>query len=128
MLTADATVTSLVSTRIYPLRLPQNITLPAIRYQLIQQTSDHNFTGYSEFGYADIQFDAYAATALSAAAIADAIRLAVGFKRGTYGTVYIQSVHPTGVGRQLIEEPIDASDAPLYRHSRDFRFWFTESD
>ena len=37
-LTSDPTVSGYVSTRIYPVKMPQNVTYPAITYQLIGST------------------------------------------------------------------------------------------
>ena len=43
-LTGDATITGIVSTRIYPRRLPQNPTYPAIRYQRVSNSATNGST------------------------------------------------------------------------------------
>lgn len=58
-----ADVTSLVSVRIYQLRLPQKPTLPAIRVQLISEPTDYHLRGGSGMYRSRVQVDAYAVEA-----------------------------------------------------------------
>lgn len=45
-LTASAEVTALVSDRVYPLKLPQEATLPAVTYQRTDSSPDYTLHGY----------------------------------------------------------------------------------
>lgn len=62
LLLADATVASLVSTRIYPNVLPQSVTLPAIVYSVISDVPELSFDGAIEDTLASVrmQIDCYA--------------------------------------------------------------------
>ena len=91
-----------VGERVYPLTLPQGVTLPAITYQVISDVptishstmQDHpTYTGY-EHGFVRVQFDCYGRDYDEAEALCDELRaLAVGY-RGYWGTVEIDSVRP----------------------------------
>lgn len=78
-LEAIGAVTSLVSTRIYMLKLPQGPTLPAIRVQLIDDIKPYHLRGGTRCSRARIQVDAYADEAsggdpyASASEVAEAI-------------------------------------------------------
>ena len=50
-------VTDLVSTRIYPLTLPQGVTMPAVRYQRVSGNSDPHVRGTTGAATARLQFD-----------------------------------------------------------------------
>lgn len=65
-----AGVTTLISDRLYPIMLPQEPTLPAATYLIVDdpQTYSHSGTSWRQ---ARVQFDCYASTYLTAHAVAD---------------------------------------------------------
>jgi hypothetical protein len=65
-LLASTAITAIVSTRIYPIFLPQNAPYPAQTYQRITTTPVNSITGYSYEENARIQIDSWA-TSYSAA-------------------------------------------------------------
>jgi hypothetical protein len=79
-LLALSSVTALVSTRVYQLRLPQRPTLPAVRVQQISESEPYHLRGAVNLYRTRIQVDAYAAEAsgsdpyASANAVASAIQ------------------------------------------------------
>lgn len=68
-----AGVSSLVSTRIYPETLPQEPTLPAIKYDIISIERQHLI----DFATVYIQYTSVATTHLGARALSDAVRKAL---------------------------------------------------
>ncbi len=68
-----APVTALISTRIYPETLPQEPTLPAVKYDIISIQRHHNI----DFAWASIQFTLVAKTHLASRQLADVFRKAL---------------------------------------------------
>jgi hypothetical protein len=68
-----AGVSSLVSTRIYPETLPQEPTLPALKYDIISIERQHLI----DFATMYIQYTSVATTHLGARALSDAVRKAL---------------------------------------------------
>jgi hypothetical protein len=81
-LTANAGVLALVSTRVYPLVIPQDIALPAIAYQRISGPRELAHDGPTGMARARIQITCQAATYTAAKAVAEAVRLALDGFRG----------------------------------------------
>jgi len=114
----DANVTALVSTRIYPEKLPAGstdnpTTMPALTYQLIDEpvgtTHDNNQTFKAR-----IQLDAWGGSYKSAHSVADALHTSMQGYRGAMG-----SVHVGGVFRQRKTDDSNA-DVALFRVSQDY--------
>lgn len=68
-----AAVSALISTRIYPETLPQEPTLPALKYDIISIERQHLI----DFATAYIQYTSVATTHLGARALSDAVRKAL---------------------------------------------------
>lgn len=72
----SASAGSLVGTRCYPASLPENVTLPAMRYRVVS----YNDYSYREYGNSTeraqqrIQFDCYAKTSDAVAELAEAVK------------------------------------------------------
>jgi len=91
-----------VGERVYPLALPQGVTLPAVTYQVVSDvvtishstSQDHpTYTG-TQRSDTRVQFDCYGRDYDEAEALCDELRsLAVGY-RGFWGDVEIDSVIP----------------------------------
>ena len=64
-LSTYAALTALVSTRIYPLTLPQEPTLPALTYFRVSSAPSRNHDGAYGFALKRFQFDIYAITYLA---------------------------------------------------------------
>lgn len=60
LLTNDAAVTAVVSTRIYLIRTPDNATFPCISYQRLDTTREHTLNGASTFSISTFQVDIWA--------------------------------------------------------------------
>lgn len=76
--TTHAGTAALIGTRCYPDRLPEDVTLPAIRYILVSATNQQyrDQDGATQREASRVQFDCYATIDLpdGAAALADQIR------------------------------------------------------
>jgi hypothetical protein len=84
-LTGDAGVSALVSTRVYPNVVPQDIAMPAVAYQRISTVRDMAHDGPLGIAHARFQFTISASSYSSARNVANAIRAAVDGVSGTWG-------------------------------------------
>ena len=73
-LSADAGISALVGTRIYPVQMPQTPTLPAISYGRISNTAQFGTTNVRETRY---QVDCWAASYASVQSVAMAVKAAL---------------------------------------------------
>lgn len=109
-LTADATVSGLVGTRVYPLVLPQKAGLPAVSYLRVSGRQEMSLSGLSGLEAPRIQIDCWATTYAGAKALAAAVRAAMlsatAFKVGSVSD------------RDLYED-----DTNVFRVSIDFSVW-----
>lgn len=92
LLIAYAGLTALVSTRIYPMHLPQQPTLPAVSYQRISSgRRDVHHGGITAVAETIFQVSCWATTLKSAKDIAAAVRTRMHGYNGTVGSVKIFS-------------------------------------
>ena len=93
LLSADAGVTALVSTRIYPTVLPQDKTLPALVYQRISGVEPGQIDEQRRaLVQGRIQVTALAAEFGACAAILDAAREALLYQYGSIGGIEVVSI------------------------------------
>lgn len=83
ILAADATVTAICSTRIYPLTIPQTTPLPAVRIMTVANQPSDTKTGASTLDAIRVQIDSYAASMLTAQQLDEEIRDAIDRYRGS---------------------------------------------
>lgn len=74
VLEAASAVTALVGARIYPMTLPQGVTLPAIRYRVIDDVPVLSQSGNSNLSQPRVQLTCCATTYAGAEAVARALR------------------------------------------------------
>lgn len=86
-LVGTAGVAALVSTRIYPQTIPQDVALPAIAYQRISGVREYSQSGPSQLAHPRFQLTCQAATYAGAKALANAVRAALSGYKGTMGGV-----------------------------------------
>jgi len=87
-------LTALISTRVYPERIPDAATFPLVTYQRI--STPRTLTMDTSGATGDLisprfQFDAWATTTSGAKAITDQIRAALNGKTGSIGSVTIRA-------------------------------------
>ena len=107
LLSGDASVSALVVARIYPVVLPQSVTLPAITYSRISGGQVNSLSGYSGLEQPRIQVDAWATTHVVVKELRDAVHAAM-----NGATTF----------RALLESDMDLyeDDTKIYRISMDF--------
>ncbi len=88
---ADTAVAGLAGTRMYPAKLPQGPTLPALVYQRIDTRRLHDLNGPDGLPRPRVQVTAWAANVAGAWALANAVRERLDGYRGQWGDVAIGS-------------------------------------
>lgn len=100
---ADAMVTALVGVRMYPRRLPQGPTLPAIAYQRIDTRREHDMDGPDGLPRARVQLSIWAASVAAAEELAAAVRGRLDGYKGAWGSVTVGSC--LCVGERDLDDP-----------------------
>lgn len=72
--TANATLNTLIGTRFHPDVLPQGVTLPCVRYQVISRPKVYTFGVVPQISHPRVQMDGYAATSVLRTTLATALR------------------------------------------------------
>jgi hypothetical protein len=90
-LVAAAPVTAIVNRRIFPGRIKQGVTMPAVRYTVVDDVPWNTIEGGRSRTRARVQVDAYAKGYLEAHALASAIEGAVGAFTGPAVTAVLLS-------------------------------------
>lgn len=120
VLTGDAGVSALVGTRIYPLVVPQDASLPAIAYQRVSGGPTYTQDGDANLTPARFQFTCLGSSYSQAKAVATAVRAAISGASGTWDDVT--------VGACLVETDQDgwaeAFQSPVVR--LDARIWYSD--
>jgi hypothetical protein len=114
-LTANPGLAALVGTRIYPLRFPQRVTLPAIRYQVISTIGQVAHTGPSGLRMYRVQLTAAAATYDAAAQAAAALWLACDGRKGLLG--------PGSSATVVNDLPDDEPESGVFFRHVDVELW-----
>lgn len=123
LLINDSGVSNLIGSRMYPVRLPQSPTVPAIVYMAITGQRFHNTEGSSGLSGPRIQIDCWAATFSETQSLALAVRKVLDGYRGAAGDDTIQGAFFDSE-RDFFEA--DAGVSGLYRTSMDFFIYFEE--
>jgi len=88
VLRADGTVSGIISTRIYPLKLKEGYALPALSYQRVSSVREHNIdVGPIGFAWARFQIDSWAESYTDVRSLAEAVRQCLDGYKGTMGGV-----------------------------------------
>ena len=91
-LIADAPVTALVVARIYPLKLPQNPTYPALTYEIISDIHSRGLAGDNAREVVRVRIHCWAETYTGAIDLATKVKTAVADFSGLMGTTKVSSV------------------------------------
>lgn len=124
ILSNNAALTALVSTRINPLRIPQGTAFPAISYNLISITPTPTKSGHSRTDWARVQISIFATTYQSAAETADAVRNAfeVVTLPGEFNSVFVQTIE-FDAQNELTDD--EAAFAGVYQITQDYIINYT---
>jgi hypothetical protein len=90
-LKSDAPLTAVIGSRVYPMRLPQGETLPAVTYQRISSPPRSSHDGASTLKNPRFQFKSWGETYADARTVADLLKAALDGYVGLMGTVAVQN-------------------------------------
>jgi hypothetical protein len=107
-------IVALIGSRMYPVALPPNVTLPAISYFRVSEPGDYTHQGPSRLQDARFQFSCWATTWVGARAIVTALLAALEGYTGTLTGVFIG--HSLLAGMRDVAEP----EANIYHIAVDF--------
>ena len=116
ILSNDSDITSLVSTRIFPLVAPQSTEFPFILYDVDENNPSDTKDGVSKLDTIQSTVSCYAKSYSEACDIADKIRTALDRVSGTYNTIRIQSIQFDGLN-DIFD---DNHELGIYRKALDF--------
>lgn len=91
-LTNASAITNVVSTRIYPIELPQNVVYPAVTYQRVSTVRNNALDIPLGVTTIRLQTDCYGISLSTAQQIADLIREELNGFNGTVQTIKIYSI------------------------------------
>lgn len=112
---ADATISGLIGTRYYPLKMPQVPTLPLIVYTKVSGPRLHDMDG-SSIAEPRFQIDSWADTYVGAKALANAVRERLDSYTGPVGSP-ADTVH---FAYLLNEQDLYDDESKYWRVSMDF--------
>lgn len=126
-LQATAAVTAISGARGYPELAPQDATFPLYVYTTIATGEKYHLGGLSGVAISRVQVDVYAATHLTAASLAEQIRLALTATRPiTAASVTFDRVFRED-SQSGVETSVNGSDQTLHRVRQDFSIFHNES-
>jgi hypothetical protein len=124
-LQADAGVSALIASRVYPVLAPELLSLfPCVTYQVISNPSDNDLVGDTGFAVCRIQMDAWAQSYGVCKSIARALGACLSNCAGELtdeDATLVFSVQRVNVSDQF------ESDTRMYRVMSDFLFQYIES-
>jgi len=119
ILSNNSALTALVSSRINPIRIPQESAFPAIAYNLVSVIASPTNTSHSRTDFARVQVSSFGTTFADATAVASAVRTALEAVSlpGTFNSVYCQTIEFDGEVHLAEDE---AGFAGIYHVAQDF--------
>ena len=120
---AGTDVATLVSARMYPLKMPQDPTLPLLVYQRISGPREHDADGAAGVASPRIQIDAWAVTYGGAKALATAVRKRLDGYSGDMGSPAVEAIF----SHLLSDHDLYDDVTELWRVSMDFEIMHIEA-
>lgn len=122
-LSHDANITALVGSRIYPVKMPDNPTFPAISFQSIFVERMHAMTGaVNGTTRAQVQIDSRATTPAAARTIAKKVHNALNGFSGTIDSLVVGSC------LSISEQSFFEDEIDVHRQMQEYEFYFTEQE
>jgi len=114
----ESTVSAIVGNRVYRSVLPQNPVFPALVLDVLIDKPRDTIDGAASLFRADIQVDCWSQKASEAAALAEAVRLALQGYRGTHLSVKLRGIY--------ITEQLDGFEPEVSDYKQILRFgvWY----
>lgn len=116
-----AGVTALTATRIYPKVMPQQPTMPALVYSVVDNDRAQVHRGQTTGSRARVQVTCWGNTEASVSAVKEQVRLAMISAHGTIAGVTIEGV--------VVEGEVEGFESDTVRHwiALDFFVWHREA-
>jgi hypothetical protein len=124
-LTFNSSVSSIVSSRVYPQIVPQDTVYPAIRYNQISGVREHTLPSTDNMVHSRFQIDSYGTNYIGGRNLADAVRSALSDYVGTVGTVEIQCIHLIEE-EDYFSETVGTDQLRRYGKRQDYMIWYNE--
>jgi hypothetical protein len=122
-LKAQSSLTALISTRLFPIKMPQDTAFPCATYQIISKERTHAFQQDAALTNANIQVSAWGKSYASVKSVAKQVRAVLQNYSGLIGgSVTVNAV--------LIENEMDDYDnaTDTYVVHQEFEIWYQEVD
>lgn len=125
ILTDDAGVAAIISSRVFPVFIPQGATLPAVTYTQIKGNRIHTIPEPDDMVRSSFKISCWATTYSAAESLSSAVADALDNYTGTVGNVVIQAAH-FDTDLDVVAQRAGADQ--LLRHGKDMNFniWFNE--
>lgn len=131
-LTTKTNITNLLGSignnfSVFPLKMPEKRSFPAITYQIITQTYDHGLLGASGLVEAIVSIDCYSLDYPSVTSVSEAVRNAFdGIDHRFMGDTFIENMflEPGDSEDLIISE--DKSQEDLYHIGMEFTTWYQQ--
>ena len=119
ILSNAAGVTSLVGTRLNPVRIPQESLFPAISYNVVSIVANPTNSGHSRTEFARVQVNCYGTTFADVVELSSQVRIAFDDATApeTYNDSYVQVIEYDGENHTADDQ---AAFAGLYQISQDY--------
>ncbi len=123
-----ASITALVSTRIYASVAPSSVTYPFITFKVVSDVPEHDMGGAVGLTHVLLQVDAWALLVSERQSISEAVRNALDGFTGDLGAENLKIRNCFLDNRNSFEEPDKhGKNLPVHRASLDFSIWHVES-
>lgn len=126
-LSNKASITSLVSTRIYPQVAPNSAAYPFITYNVINEEPTHSMSGAVGLTHLTVQIDVWCNTVANRVAVSEALRNALDGFTGAMGAENLSIRNCFLENRTNFNETDGEGKTPVYRSSMDFSIWHVET-
>ncbi|CAK0778999.1 conserved hypothetical protein [Gammaproteobacteria bacterium] len=113
LLTGDAGIAAVVSTRVYPVTLPQNAVLPAIAFTRISTSRALTHDGSTQIAESSFQISCFHTNVKSAKTLAGLVRAKLHGYKGTVGSDVIQVTEVVDEGPDIWEPDLEEYQIPL---------------
>lgn len=110
-------ISAVVAARIYPDQLPQNATLPALTYTVIDRVGVDDLSGSAGKARRRVQVDSWASTRKASVALSEAVRRAL---NGFYGQWADTTVGSVRMANEIYLFEDEAGVVGIYRVMQDY--------
>lgn len=123
---ADPAVATIVSGRMFPVQLPQNVRYPCLSYSQVSAVRDYSLCGATLRVWPRITINSWAENYGDAVALADAVRRAINSFSGTMGSGPGTQIDSVKLDNEIDFDEPQAGLVGVYRRMQDYILSFVE--